>query len=170
MDAAELVKISFDEDRIGLRRVTANDREFLLEVYASGREIELSMFPWTETQKREFVEHQFDAQTAYYLEKFPVATHDLILFEGEPVGRVYVNRGDDLISILDLAVLTRWRKRGIGTSVITSLQKEAEETGRRLGVYVENFNPSQMLFRKLGFSVASEDEMNVYLEWKPTGI
>jgi ribosomal protein S18 acetylase RimI-like enzyme len=170
MDAAELAKISVHDDRLGLRRVTANDREFLLEVYASGREVELSMFPWTETQKREFVAHQLDAQSAYYLEKFADATHDLILFEGEPAGRVYVHRGEDLISILDLAVLTRWRKRGIGTSIITSLQKEAEETGRRLGVYVENFNPSQRLFRKLGFSVASEDEMNVYFEWTPTGI
>lgn len=165
MDAAGLDRTRLDKDRVGFRSVTAKDREFLLNVYASGREIELSMAPWTDVQKKEFVKHQLNAQTAYYLEKFPGATHDLILFGGEPVGRVYVDRAENLISILDITVLPRWRKRGIGTCIILALQREAEESGRNLGVYVENFNPSQMLFRKLGFVMASEDEINLYFEW-----
>jgi ribosomal protein S18 acetylase RimI-like enzyme len=168
MDAVTPDKMSFDNKRLGFQPVSADDREFLLEVYASSREIELSAAPWNETQKKEFVEHQLAAQTAYYSEKFAGATHDLILLDGVPVGRLYVDRTQHLISILDITVLTRWRRRGIGTIVIASLQKEAGETGRRVGVYVENFNPSQMLFRKLGFTVIREDEMNLYLEWSGT--
>jgi ribosomal protein S18 acetylase RimI-like enzyme len=150
---------------VNLRPVTDGDREFLLDVYAAGREIELSVLPFDEAQKRAFIEHQFDAQTTYYQEKYAGAMHDIILLDREPVGRIYVNRGENLISILDLAVLTEHRKNGIGTSVITSLQSEAADNGQRVGAYVEPYNPSQNLFRELGFELIEGDETNLYFEW-----
>lgn len=150
---------------VTLRPVTDGDREFLLGAYAAGRVIELSMLPFDDGQKRLFVEHQFDAQTVYYQEKYPAATHHIILLNSDPVGRIYVNRGENLISILDLAVLVEHRKKGIGTSVITSIQSEAADNGQRVGVYVEPYNPSQKLFRELGFEVVEGDETNLYFEW-----
>lgn len=154
------------KNQITLRSVTAEDREFLLRVYAAGREVELSVLPFDDVQKRAFCEHQLDAQTTYYEEKYPHATHDIILAGGEPVGRVYVNRRDKLISILDLAVLAEHRKKGVGTYVVKSLQDEAATSDKRVGVYVETFNPSQKFFRDLGFELVESDEMNLYFEWK----
>lgn len=154
------------KNQISLRAVTPQDREFLLRVYATSREIELSVLPFDETQKRAFCEHQLDAQTNYYEEKYPQATHDIILLDDESVGRAYVNRGDKLISILDIAVLTEHRKKGVGTHIIKSLQDEAASSEKRVGVYVETFNPSQKFFRDLGFELVESDEMNLYFEWK----
>ena len=154
------------KDQISLRSVTAEDREFLLLVYAASREIELSVLPFDEVQKRAFCEHQLDAQTNYYEEKFSHATHDIILAGGEPVGRVYVNRGDALISILDLAVLSEHRKKGFATHIVKSLQNEAAPADKRVGIYVETFNPSQKFFRDLGFELVESDEINLYFEWK----
>lgn len=154
------------KNQITLRSVTAEDREFLLRVYAAGREVELSVLPFDDVQKCAFCEHQLDAQTTYYEEKYPHATHDIILAGGEPVGRVYVNRRDKLISILDLAVLAEHRKKGVGTYVVKSLQDEAATSDKRVGVYVETFNPSQKFFRDLGFELVESDEMNLYFEWK----
>ena len=153
------------KNHISLHAVTTQDREFLLSVYAAGRETELSVLPFDEAQKRAFCEHQLDAQTTYYEEKYPHATHEIILFDGEPVGRVYVNRGDALISILDLAVLVEHRKKGVGIHIVKSLQNEATSSDKRVGVYVETFNPSQKLFRDLGFELVESDEMNLYFEW-----
>lgn len=153
------------EKQISLRRVAADDREFLLRVYAASREIELSVLPFDEAQKRTFCEHQLDAQTNYYEEKYPDATHDLIVVGDEPVGRAYIDRGDKLISILDLAVLTEHRKKGVGTQIVKSLMDEAGLSGKRVGVYVETFNPSQKFFRELGFELVESDEMNLYFEW-----
>jgi N-acetylglutamate synthase-like GNAT family acetyltransferase len=153
------------KNRISLRRATVDDRDFLLRVYAASRETELSVLPFDEAQKRAFVEHQLDAQTLYYQEKYPDATHEVILLEGEPVGRVYVNRGDNLISILDLAVLAEHRKKGIGTHIVKNLQSEASASDKRVCVYVETFNPSQKLFRELGFELVESDEVNLYFEW-----
>lgn len=151
--------------QIFLRRVTEHDREFLLSAYAAGREIELSMLPFDEAQIHAFCEHQLAAQTAYYEETFPHATHDLIVVGEESVGRVYIDRGDKLISILDLAVLGEHRKKGIGTHIVKTLMDEAASNNKRVGVYVESFNPSQKLFRELGFELVESDEMNLYFEW-----
>ena len=153
------------KNHISLHAVTTQDREFLLSVYAAGRETELSVLPFDEAQKRAFCEHQLDAQTEYYQDKYSDAAHDIILLDDEPVGRVYVDRSDNLISILDLAVLTEHRKKGVGTHIIKSLQDEAAASDKRVGVYVESFNPSQNLFRELGFELVEGDEMNLYFEW-----
>lgn len=154
--------------RIETRAVTAEDHDFLLRVYAAGRDVELAMLPLDEDGKRAFCEHQLTAQTSYYAEKFPNATHDIIMLNGEPVGRAYVDRGSKTISILDLAVLVEHRRKGIGTQIVKSIQNEAGLDEKRVGVYVETFNPSQKFFRDLGFDLAESDEMNLYFVWNPS--
>lgn len=154
------------KDQISLRAVIPQDREFLLRVYAAGREVELSVLPFDDAQKRAFCEHQLAAQTSYYEEKFPHATHVVILFGGECVGRLYVDRRDALISILDLAVLAEHRKKGVGTHIVKALLDEAALSDKRVGVYVESFNPAQKFFRDLGFELVESDQMNLYFEWK----
>ncbi len=153
---------------ITLRPVTADDREFLIAVFAGGREIELSMIPWDGEQKRAFIIHQLDAQTAYYSEHYPAARHDIILLAGVPVGRQYVDRGDIEIAILDMSVEPGHRGRGIGAHIITSITAEAEASKRIVSVYVEPYNPSRHLFVKLGFTVVSDDGVNLRLEWHPS--
>lgn len=154
------------KNEISLRGVTPRDREFLLRVYAASREIELSVLPFDEAQKSAFCEHQLDAQTSYYGEKYPHATHHIILLDGQPVGRLYVDRGDELISILDTAVLTEYRKKGVGSEIVKSLQDEAALSGKRVGVYVETFNPSLKFFHDLGFELVENDGVNLYFEWR----
>jgi ribosomal protein S18 acetylase RimI-like enzyme len=156
--------MSLDE-KITLRPVTADDREFLLQVYAASREIELAMVPWDDAAKRAFVEHQFDAQRTFYDKEYKNVTHQIVLFDGEPAGRLYLSRGPEQTAIMDLTVLPEFRSRGIATHLIRQLQAES----RPLRVFVESWNPSQKLFTKLGFSVVSQDESSIRLEWHESG-
>ncbi len=151
---------------ITLRPVSDDDHDLLLRIYAASREIELSMVPWDAEVKRTFIEHQLNAQTAYYREHYADATHDLILLNGKPAGRLYVDRRPETIAILDITVLPEYRKRGIGTTLIKQLRDEAGASGRRVTVYIETFNPSQKLFRDLGFDAIAEEGVNLKFEWK----
>jgi ribosomal protein S18 acetylase RimI-like enzyme len=151
---------------ITLRPATATDREVLLAIFAASRSIELSMVPWDDERKQLFVAQQLDAQTAYYREKYPDATHDIIELEGKPVGRIYADRRPDEIAILDVAVLNECSRKGIGSTVIRRLQTEAAATRRSIGVLVEVYNPSQEFFIGLGFAAVSEDGMNRRFEWR----
>ena len=154
---------------VTLRRVNDDDREFLLRVYQISREIELAMTPWDDAQKRAFSEHQLDAQTYTYRVKYPDATHEIILFAGEPAGRIYVQRGARDISILDITVTHEYRGKGIGTKLVKSLQHEAAATNRSVSIYIEPFNPSQKLFGELGFEVVPDDGVDLRFEWKSGG-
>jgi ribosomal protein S18 acetylase RimI-like enzyme len=140
--------------RIARRPVTEADRDLICRLYASTRAAEMAMVPWTDQQKRAFVESQFAAQCRSYQDSFPHAAHEVLSHEGRDIGRLYVSREPDRTHILDITVAPEARNLGIGTRVLKDLIEEAP--GVPVSIYVENFNPSRRLFERLGFQVASE--------------
>lgn len=148
-----------------LRDAGPDDQPFLLTVYASTREAELAQTPWTAEQQDAFVRMQFEAQDSFYRKQYPEADYKVILREGEPVGRLYVLREKELIRILDITVLPVYRNAGIGGGLIQSLLDEAIESKQRVRIYVESFNPSLALFKRMNFSLLEEDGFNLLLEW-----
>jgi ribosomal protein S18 acetylase RimI-like enzyme len=151
---------------VALRAVTADDEAFLLKVYTSVRADELAQVPWGDAQREAFIKMQFDAQQAHYRTHNPDATHDLILLDGQPVGRLYVARREHEIRILDITVLPEYRNSGTGTPLIKELMEEAVAAGKPLSIYVESFNPSLRLFERLGFKKTEEDGVLLLLEWR----
>jgi len=139
-----------------LRPARAEDREFLLRVYASTREEELRLVDWSDAQKTAFVRQQFEAQDAYYREYYDPASFEVIEVKGEPVGRLYVARWEDEIRIVDIALLPEHRGRGVGT---------AER--KRLSIHVEVNNPARRLYARLGFAPVEERGVYVLMEARP---
>src|ERR1051325_4954539 len=153
---------------ITLRDVTPEDYGFLRQVYASTREQELAVVPWDNNQREAFLKFQFDAQDSYYRSKFPNASYQFILNDGERVGRLYIDRDNNEIRILDIAVLPQFRSAGIGSYLIRQIIDEAVRTGQQATIWIEHFNPSQKLFRQFGFVMIQEDGYNQLLEFRPS--
>jgi ribosomal protein S18 acetylase RimI-like enzyme len=151
---------------ITLRDATAEDEAFLRQVYACTRAEEMALVPWTEEQREAFLRFQFDAQDSYYRSQFPEAAYQIILKDGAPVGRLYVYRNSTDMRILDITILPEHRAAGVGTSLIRDLQAEAEESNQPLNIWVENFNRSQSLFKRLGFLIVQEEGYNNLLEYR----
>ena len=150
---------------ITMRDASDEDAAFLLEVYGSTRANELALVPWSNEQKQAFLKFQFDAQHASYHERFPEASYNIILQDDEPIGRLYVLREEEEIRILDITVLPGYRSVGVGTSLIRQLLTEGAQTGKRVSIWVEHFNPSLHLFERLGFSKVQEDGFNCLMEF-----
>lgn len=153
---------------VTLRPVTASDHEFLVEVYASTRAEELALVPWTIEQQQAFVRAQFSAQQDHYAQKYPEASHDIIVSDARPIGRLYVARLDREIRIVDITLLPAERRAGIGSHLIKQLLDEAKSCGKLTRIYVEEFNPSLRLFDRLGFSVREQQGFHLLLEWSPS--
>lgn len=151
-----------------LRDVTVEDDGFLLELYASTRDSELAVTAWSESQKREFVRMQFEAQRTDYLTRFPEAAHSVIIFEGREVGRVWIDRRSDETRLLDITIQPDERNLGIGSLVMTWLQKEATSSAMPLRHSVYASNESALRFyRRHGFVVIEEFGAYVLMEWLP---
>ena len=151
---------------VTLNPVTTEDEAFLYQVYAATRAEELAQVPWNEAQREAFLKMQFSAQQLHYRTYHPDSTHDIILLNSQPVGRLYVARSADGICLLDITILPEHRNKGIGTPLIKRLMDEAAEASQPLTIYVESFNPSRRLFERLGFSKIEEDGVNYLMQWR----
>ena len=153
---------------VALRAVQREaDAAFLCSVYASTRTEELAVVPWTNAQKEAFLRMQFDAQDRYWRERNPAATYDVILVDGEPGGRLYVNRSGDEIRIVDIALLPDHRGRGVGALLINGVLEEGIQTGRPVTIHVERTNRARALYERLGFRQISTTGVYDLLECRP---
>ena len=149
-----------------LRPVQETDEALLLKIYASSRADEMALVPWDAAQKQAFLQMQFSAQQKHYRAYFPNAQHEIILAEGQPVGRAYVDRRATEIRILDITILPEARGRGIGTQILQDLMKEAADADTSLSIYVDSFNRSLGLFQRLGFVKTDESGASWLMEWR----
>ena len=137
------------------------------EVYASTRDAEMAMVDWDDQAKAQFLDMQFRAQSHHYETHNPDADYSLVLLDGTPIGRLYVDRTGEQIHLLDIALLAPYRSQGIGTQLIRELMEEARREHRPLRCHVERFNRAWGLYRRLGFGFLSDAGMYAYLEWVP---
>lgn len=133
----------------------------MLTVYASTRLEELEGFGWSDDQKHAFIKMQFMARERTY----PRVDNRIILLNGRPVGRMLVDRGDASILLRDIALLTEYRNRGLGSRLITELMKEATSVGKPINLHVVATSPAVRFYERLGFR-RSGDETAAYLEMK----
>lgn len=156
--------------RLFLRPITEADDDFLFRLYASTREDELAATDWSDEQKAEFLRMQFDAQHRHYQEHYDGARFDVVLEDGEPVGRLYVDRSPerfpDEIRLVDIAFLPEHRGRGLGSQLLGELIEEARGAAKRLTIHVEIYNPAMRLYERLGFRPISQYGMYHLMEWR----
>ncbi len=154
-----------DTDVIATRPVLPEDEPFLLEVYASTRAAELALTPWTAEQRFAFVQMQFAAQQVHYQRYYPEAVHEIILKNGKPIGRSYIDRRATEIRVLDLTLLPEYRGAGIGTQLFRALSAEAATAHKTVSIHVEVFSPALRFFERLGFAKKEEDGIYCLMVW-----
>ncbi len=151
-----------------LRPIKAEDEALLFEIYASTRTEEMALVNWSDAQKEAFLRMQFAAQHQHYQNAFPDARFDIILSEGRPIGRLYVDRRPDEIRIVDIALLPHGRNQGVGSSLLKELLAEARDAGKPVRIHVEHNNPALRLYERLGFLRIGDTGIYFLMEW-PSG-
>jgi len=152
---------------VTLRPVTAEDEAFLFKVYRSTRAEEMATTGWLEVEKRAFLKMQFQLQSASYKQQYPNAEHVIILFAGQPAGRMMVDRTqEDELRGVDIAILPEFRNAGVGSFLIKGLLDEATGAGIPFRIMVERFNHKALrLYERLEFSYHGETDTHIAMEW-----
>jgi ribosomal protein S18 acetylase RimI-like enzyme len=156
-----------DGGTVELRPVSANDDQFLLAIYTSTREDELSQAEWIEGQKEMFVRWQFDLQRREYDARFPDAAYHVILVDQLPAGRIWIGSDDEQIRLLDIALLPEFQNRGVGTTLLRQLMEYAGKMGKALRhmVFVLN-NNGKRFYERLGFVTIEDLGAYQHMEWR----
>jgi len=152
--------------KISLTQQTEEDIAFLRRLYLLVRREEMAATGWNEAQITVFLEGQFTAQYRHYALHYADAFYSIIRHGDEPIGRLalFSNNGD--IRIVDIALLPEWRSRGIGTDLIQAIFAQARETSQTVSIHVEQFNPAQTLYNRLGFRKCGENGPYWLMEWR----
>ena len=149
------------------RPKTDADRAFLLYVYATTRADEMAMVPWTAEQKAQFLSMQFHAQWSHYEQYYPEAAFLVIERDGQPIGRIYIDRDLEEVRLIDIALIPEARGAGLGTQLLQEILDEARAQVKRVTIHVERFNPAMRLYQRLGFQAIEENGVYWLMQWTP---
>ena len=160
--------ITSDSIDISLRPVRDADQEFLIGVYANSRAAELAQVDWDDSQKDAFIRWQYALQKQEYDTRYPSARYEIILVDGTPAGRIWVGTDEKQIRLLDIALLTEFQGRGVGTVLLRQLMDEATRSNKALRhmVFMLNDN-AHRLYERLGFKTIEDVGGYLHMEWLP---
>lgn len=113
------------------------------------------------------IDQQFEMQREHYRTGFPAASRWIVELDGEPIGRLYVNNGDDGVRLLDIALVPAARGRGIGEMLLRRVMTRANASGQPVTLQVEAANPARRLYARLGFRDVLVDGPVVSMRWAP---
>lgn len=152
---------------ITFKAMSNDDMAFLSELYRTTRWDEVLQIAWDDEQRKAFLHQQFTAQHQHYLSHYPHAEKLLIMRAEEPIGRIYVDRDEVSICLIDVALLPAYKHRGIGTALLRELLTEAQQQNKKVVIHVENFNPAYRWYVKHGFQQVEDKGVYQYMEWYP---
>jgi RimJ/RimL family protein N-acetyltransferase len=159
---------AYSTGAVTLRPAQPEDEAFLATVYGSTREQELAMTPWTAEQREAFIRFQYTSQLTHYQTEYPRAEHSVILLGDRQVGRIYLDRRQSEIHILDITLLTLHRGQGIGTPILRRVMDEAAQAGKSVSINLDSFNQSHQLFERLGFKPTETIGFHTLFVWHKT--
>lgn len=156
-----------EQSKIRFRPIREEDRAFLVRVYGSTREEELSMTGWSREEKDAFISQQFHAQHTHYTEYFREADYHVILIDGKKAGRLYIQQKEDEIRIVDIALLPEFRGQGAGRKMLENILQQGKDTGLPVRIHVEQYNRALSLYHCLGFKKIEQTGIYYLMEKTP---
>jgi ribosomal protein S18 acetylase RimI-like enzyme len=150
-----------------LRSAKPGDREFLFRVYASARAMEMERTAWSEEARAAFLRDQYELRRRAYAANFPRAETYVVCRGPRDAGTLAVDRAENEIRIVDMALLPEFRGVGLGRQLLEGLQEEATDTRRPLRLSVLKWNDARRLYERLGFRPARMRGNYVEMEWFP---
>jgi len=152
---------------ISLRHESPADAPFLSELYAETRQHELEFTGWDAATRQNFLENQFRCRELSYRSMFPGAAFSIILLEGIAIGRLVVDRSATEIRVVDVAIDSLHRGRGIGTKLLKSIIEEARSSGKPVRLHALRASRELRLYLRLGFVHIGEFGFHDELELLP---
>ena len=155
-------------DTVTRRAATEEDDGFLYDLFKAVRLPEFAFVAMAPAQLELLIRMQYAGQKLSYGGQYPNG-HEIVLLDGNPVGRIWVYRAPEEHHLVDISLMPESRNRGIGSALVREAIAAAREAGVRLCCSVALTNPGSLRFhQRLGFRIVGQDEVYYDLAWEPT--
>jgi ribosomal protein S18 acetylase RimI-like enzyme len=110
---------------------------------------------------------QFDAQDKYYVANYAEAQFQVVMLQNTPIGRLYIDRWEREIRIIDIALLPEYRNMGYGSALLHDILVEGQAHMQHVTIHVERYNPALRLYQRLGFKPIADKGVYLLMQWVP---
>jgi len=151
------------------KSVTKKQLRFLRDLYCTSRDEEIATVDWPAKQIKTFLHAQFELQQKHYTKTYPQSLRQLIHFNGQPIGRLYLNH-DQLkqqIHLIDITILPEYRKLGIGAHLMTNIITQAKAINWQVSLYVSQQKQALSWYKTMGFKVKSVENGYHFMTFEP---
>ncbi|NIM94651.1 MAG: GNAT family N-acetyltransferase [Anaerolineales bacterium] len=136
------------------RQATENDYEFLYQLHRESlKEFIDQTWGWDE-----------EWQVAYFQDHFDPSERSIIQFRGMDVGCLSLQRLEDHFFLEYIAILPEFQGKGIGSTLIMEVMRQASEEDIPVRLRVLRVNPARALYERLGFHIIEVDNERIYME------
>src|SRR5262245_2326495 len=128
------------DDRITFRPVVMPDDEpFLRSLYYSTRSDLAAIFQ-DPRMLEQMLSIQYQGQITTYGERYADAIHNIVLLDGDPVGRTMIQKQVDADLFIDFALIPETRGKGVGSWIFRWVFDQARSRGVPVTLHVEKTN------------------------------
>lgn len=139
---------------VSVRPATEDDREFSYQVKkaAEGAYI-AALWGWDDERQRAW-------HTREWQEKRP----DVVLYQGDRIGTIYVREEEDAICIGQFFIMPSYQNQGIGSELLRRAIAQADSLGLIMRLAFIEGNPVESLYLRFGFRVVEKKDKYYYME------
>ncbi|WP_442880904.1 GNAT family N-acetyltransferase [Brevundimonas sp.] len=153
-------------ETLQLRPAHDGDLDFLRRLYHSFRAGEMAPVPWSQAEKDAFLDDQFRLQHRHFTTVFPEADFLVVEQGNAPIGRLYLQRDEEGVLVVDIGLLPDFRRQGIGRVLMEWVLREAADAqAAKVWLHVLEQNlPARRLYEQLGFVVVGGQDVRMRME------
>jgi GNAT superfamily N-acetyltransferase len=149
-----------DDSASGLRPQCEADERAMRDVFVAVRRGVLDSAGLDENTVERLMQHRFELQRAGYRLAHPQATSEAIVHDGDVVGRLITDDGDQRVLLVDIMIDPDYQGRGIGSRVLWDLVNRAGS--RPVEIRIDHGSPVEPWCRRHGFEQVAADDVQAH--------
>lgn len=156
---------------VTIRESNAGDAPLLFRLFAENKAAELAPLGLPTAALSPLIDMQYRARSLGYAQQFPAAVQYIVVDEqGEDAGQVLLDDHADPVRVVDFAIESTRRNRGLGAALLAHLQARALARGKAIALSVNTKSPGRRLYDRLGFAVTAGDAATCEMLWSPAAV
>lgn len=139
-----------------LIEATPSDREFARCVHHDA---------YRDVVTRQFGRWDSDEQDRFFEGDWDGRDYSVIVVDGEPCGYCSIEHRPADVHVRELVISPRHQRRGLGTAILRSVMRAAEERSVPVVLGTLHENQARRLYERLGFREFDSTETHVLMRW-----